>query len=260
MTALLRPTSPAGAGLLRIAIPLLLWSEYGSSLLPFRRLETTHLTLSTWFFVSTAFMLLGLYGRLATAACAAVQLVMVFYFGRNGYDESWGHHHTTLLALVTTLLAAAPNSATLSLDRWFEPRSPSRERPIPLRLIGVQLSTVYFWGAFDKSHQTFLDGTRLTQLFIEGWWGSAYPFPPVMTAVFAVGAVGVVVFEYLLAFGVWVPRLRRPLLLAGALMHLLFYLTLPVGTFSLTCICCYLAYLDQDEVERALWRFASADR
>lgn len=258
-----REASSLPLALLRVLLALILWTRFAVELLPFRRLEPDHLALSLAFFVTTTWMLLGWWGRAGTLACAAVVDAMVFGLGRTSVPD-WGHHHTTVLAYAVTYVALGDNSRSLSIDRWLELRAAEREgrapapqrAPVwPLTLIAMQLSTVYLWSAFDKVTQPgFLAGDRLVQVFLDVWWSSDWRMPGIVTSLSAVTAWTVVALEVALPIGLWFRRTQGPLLLVGAVLHALFYTLLPVGTFSVTMVACYLAYLDPDAVEGAVRR------
>lgn len=250
-------------GLLRVLLVLILWDRFAVEVLPFRRLEPDHLALSLAFFVTTTWMLLGVWGRVGTLACAAVVDWMVFGLGHSSMPD-WGHHHTSVLAYAVTYVAFGDNSRSLSVDRWLELRAAAREgrapapqrAPVwPLTLIALQLSSVYLWSVLDKTTQLgFVNGDRLVQVFLDVWWSSDWRMPSGVTALSAVSAWIVIALEILLPIGLWFRRVQRPLVLFGAVLHASFYTLLPVGTFSVTMIACYLAYFDPDEVEAVVWR------
>lgn len=254
------PTSSLSASLLRLVLPLVCWAEFGESALPFVRPTGTQVMVAVGFFASTTWMLLGWGGRSGTVATGVVLGAMTFGLGAAGYEEDWYHHHTTLLAFVVIGLAFSPVTGHLSVDRWLELRRSGDARPaargpsLGLGLVALTVSTVYFWGAFDKCHPAFLDGTRLTSILLHVWGSSDWWFPSWAAPLAATAAVVTVVLEYALAFGFWIPRVRAPLMALGVAMHAAFYLLLPVGSFSVAMVTCYLAFLEPDDVERAFWR------
>ena len=65
-------------------------------------------------------------------------------------------------------------------------------------------------------------------------------------------AVATVALEYALAVGMLVPATRRWLVLPGIALHGVFHLLLPIGTFSPTVWCLYLAYFDADAVHERI--------
>jgi hypothetical protein len=91
------------------------------------------------------------------------------------------------------------------------------------------------------------------------YFGSDFPRSPLFHAAMVFLAWATVVLEYLLAFGLFVPRLQGPLLLAGFLFHAIIYITLPVATFSVTMWVLYLAFLDPDRVHAILDRSAGRE-
>ncbi len=257
-TLVTREGSALPLGLLRVLLPLILWARFADELLPFRDLDPEHLALSVAFFVSTTWMLLGWQARVGSLLCAVVVDWMVFGLGRTTM-EPWGHHHTTVLAYAVTYVALGANDRALSIDRWLAVRAASAAGTAPgravaptwpLTLLALQISTVYFWSAIDKTTQVpFVTGDRLVQVFLDVWWISDWRFPPFAQPLAALAAWIVIVLEYVLPFGLWSRRVQLPLMACGVVLHALFYWLLPVGTFSVTMIACYLAYLDPDDVE-----------
>lgn len=265
--ALTREGSTRPAGLLRIGLALLLWSRWANELQPFTaveagRVSVAWLALGAAFYVATAWMLSGYRARLGTAAAAVVTWVMVFAVGRSGVVFAWTHHHTTLLALATAILALTPCGGSFSVDRWLAVRASARAGapPPPERgpvwavpLLGVLLTTVYVWGAWDKTNAPFLSGARLEQIWIFQYASSDFAPSPAVHALFVAASIGVTLLEYVLAFGLWSRRLRPVLVPVGLVLHASFYLLLPlVNTFSTTMTLLYLAFYDPDDVHAAV--------
>jgi hypothetical protein len=261
VSAMEREGSTRAVALVRIGLVLLVWARWAKEILPFRDLDLDRVVLSLAFFATTTWMLLGYHGRAATAAAAGVIGAMVFWFGRVQGIEDWTHHHTTLFAYLFAFLALTPNSTSLSVDRWLAVRRaqrlglppPPEQGPLwATPLLGLQLSTLYFWSAWDKSSVGFLSGFRLEQIFVEVWWVSDWWPPAAVRGVFAVMAVSVVLTEYFLAFALWVRRWHWLVIPLGMTLHALFYLLIPVNTFSLTMCLLYLAFLDPGTVHRII--------
>lgn len=262
-----RAIAPEGStralGLLRIVLVLVLWSRWADELLLIRDLSPPRLALSAAFFLTTPWLLVGLWTRAAAVAVAAVVCAMVFGFGRWGGVEPWVHHHTTLLAYAMVGLALTPCGRSFSLDRWRELRAAERQgrAPAPERgamwgatLLGLLVSTLYFWSAYDKSTGAFLSGARLEQIFVDMYVGSDGAPPPSARPLFGLAAVLVVVTEYVLAFGLWVRRLQPVLIPVGLVLHGLFYVMIPVSTFSVSMWALYLVFLDPEAVHRVTER------
>jgi len=254
--------STRSVGLLRLGWALILWARWADELLPYRRMEPEHWVLGVLFFLGTFLMAVGLFSRTATLLSGCVTLYMVFIVGHMGGNEAWTHHHTTFLAVGTVLISLTPCGHSFSLDRWMAIRRAERSGVAwpteygnvwAVRLLALQMSTIYFWGAFDKTRWAVLGGDRMEQPFMYLYFGSDYPgdwfhWLAVLTA------WCVVLLEYCLSFGLWFRRVRAPLMLVGILFHCVMYYALPVTVFSVACIFAYLAFLEPDTVHRSIDR------
>jgi Vitamin K-dependent gamma-carboxylase len=247
------------AALMRLAFAMLAWARWAYPLHLYADLSPQRMAVAVSFFLSTTLMFFGVLSRASTAWAGLTTFFMYYAWGIVPGNESWHHHHHYLLSVSMCLLALAPCGRSYSLDRvWAARRAARTGRPLPdergplwaVRLIGLQLCVLYFWTAFNKSKVAFLSGERLQQIYMHSFAGSDMPawsgFRPLTMAV----AVAVVALEYALAFGLFVPRLRRVLLPLGILFHGVLYVLLPIATFSLTCWAIYLAYLDPEAVHR----------
>ena len=250
--------STRSVGLLRCLWGLILWARWADELLPFRRHEWDHYVLGMLFFVSTSGMVFGFFSRFSCFIAGLVTLTMVFFYGYIGGVESWSHHHTTFLAVVTFVLAFTPSGRSFSLDRILAIRKAElRGLKWPeeygnlwaLRLVGVQLSAIYFWGAVDKCRFAYLGGDRIEQPFMYLYFGSDYPgdWFHVIAVVMAVSTVSL---EFLLTFGLWIRRVMLPLMALGVLFHVGIYYLLPVTVFSVASVAAYLAYLPPEQVHQ----------
>ncbi|HMV66888.1 MAG TPA: HTTM domain-containing protein [Myxococcota bacterium] len=247
--------------LLRVGLVLVCWSEWGAQLQAFRAITAHQLALSMAFFVPTTLMLLGLATRPASIATAAVLQWIYWGEGIGLGKEAWTHHHSWVIVGCTSLLALAPAGRVLSLDAWLAER---RGRPLPdtaptwvLRLIGFQLANVYFWGAWDKTTWAFLSGQRLHHHAIGLFLGSD-PVGAWVAPLMAALAVATVIIEYWLAFALWLPGQRAAAMVVGVLLHWVFYVFMPVGTFSVVMMVAYLAFVPPEALRAARLRASMA--
>ncbi|MFT5684916.1 MAG: hypothetical protein ACI8RZ_005861 [Myxococcota bacterium] len=240
------------AALIRIGLPLLIWSRMGSQWLPYRHHEWHMLLLAASFFLSTTAMLVGWRSRMSTAWTGLTMLAIYYGAGQYGGNEPFTHHHVYLLAFAPCLLACTECGRSWSWDRWRAVQRgdapPERGPTWGLTLITVQLSQIYLWGALSKCNSGYLSGERLEQIFLRLYTGSDYPDFPGFHELMVIAAVGSVVLELSLAVGVFVRRTHRVLLPVGVAFHAVMYVTLPVATFSATMWLLYLAVLDPDRV------------
>ncbi len=255
--------SSRSSALIRIGIALLFWARWGGELLFYMNGSPAGLLLSVNFFAATSLLFVGYQSRAAAVWAGIVGMSMFYYFGHELGREPWTHHHTYLLAASALLLALTPCGRSFSLDRYLAATRAERAgAPLPaergnlwgLRLIVIQLSTLYFFSALDKTDYAFLSGARLEHIFLWYYSGSDYPAVAGFQAMAAVTAIGVVLLEYALAFGLPFARTRRYLVLPGLAFHAVIYVTLPVYTFSATMMLLYLAYFDANAVDRVIRR------
>ena len=261
--ALHTEASTRSSALLRLALVPVIWSRFARELLVFRDLSPSYLALSLSFFVFTTAMFVGVFSRLSTLATGLVLLTIHHYFGLELGREPWTHHHVYALAAGTFLCAATPCGRSYSLDRWRalrraeargEAPPPERGNVWGLRLIALQVCTIYLFAALDKTNLGFLSGDRMEHYLAWYYFGSEVPRSAWFHALMCASAVVTVVLEYALAVGLLFRRSRRWLIIPGLLLHGLFYVLLPVSTYTATMWVLYLAFLDPDAVHRWLER------
>lgn len=244
--------STRSSALIRIGLVFLAWSRWASELVLFKSLNNQSLAISIIFFVASTLMLVGYKTRFSTLATGAILTILYTFYGI--------HHHTYLLAFLTFLSALTPAGKSYSVDRWLEVKQNTLNHlPNPLehgnlfglRLMQIQLCVLYFWAAYDKSSSIWVSGVRMEQYFV--WFYSAPSFPEwaYFSLLMSVLAWTVLILEYALAFGLFIPRFWALLIPLGIALHIAFYVFLPVSTFSLTCILMYLAILNADDIHKA---------
>ena len=245
--------STRSVGLIRIGLVLLIWSRWAGELTLCRDIRLSVILLNSAFFLLTGLMCVGLWTRASSMGTAIIISVMFVM------RESWHHHHTFLLIISTLFIALTPCGRSYSLDRWLALRRARKSELSPppeignlwgLRLIAIQLSMVYFWTAYEKLYWGFLSGARMELLVYNYYAGYDYASIPGFSALCFIAAITTVILEFSLAFGLYIPKFRKYLMLAGIVLHILFYVLLPIRTFTLTVILLYLAYIPAASVHR----------
>jgi len=249
--------SSRSSAIIRIGLVILIWTRWANELILTRDISKAYPLLSISFFFASSLMLLGYETKISTASTSLVLLSMYYYFGHFLNIEPWTHHHAYLLAFATFLSTFTPSGKSYSLDRWLAIREAEKKNlPIPreegnlwgLRLIAAQLSIIYFWTAFNKLITEFVNGARLEQIFMWFYFGSDYPsiigFHEIMVAL----SIVTIITEFSLGFGMLFRRTRKILVIPGLLLHAIFYVLLPVRTYSATMWLLYLAYFDADKI------------
>ncbi len=248
--------------LLGIGLALIIWTRWGMQMGYFWRPHPEIWLMDTVFFIASTAMLLGFWSRVSTAVTAATLFVGWLYFvPEHGMKDEFEHHHTRILMSVTAILALTPCGHSWSLDRWLAVRNarashrelPSTHGPLwAVDLIAIQVSTTYLWSAWDKSQWAFLSGERIENMLVK-WYFFDYPYwLPGFHEVCMLGAWVVLIIEYVWPFALFVPRWQGFTFPVGFLLHGMFFVVLPVSTFTCTMMLLYLAYLKPEVVRNVL--------
>ena len=261
--ALEQERSTRVAALLRIGLALLVFTRFGESMMLGPTTGPAQACVLLAFWAGTLALLIGYRSQLAALVTTAALIgagPVVNAFG-------WSHHHVYLLISATALLAFTPCGRSYSWDRWRAlaradaggpAAPPERGRLGAQTLMAVQLSAVYFWGAFDKCSAGWLSGEKLESQLLFYVFDSDPPDIPGWRAFVLVMAVATMLLELALAVGLWIPRARRWLIPAGIALHVMIYIALPVTVFSALSCVLYLAYLDPDALHQAIDRMSRA--
>ena len=245
--------STRSVGLIRIGLVLLIWSRWGGELILCRDIRLSAILFSSAFFIVTGLMCVGLWTRVSTMGTFILLSI------RFATHQPSQHHHVFLLILSTLFITLTPCGCSYSLDRWLAlrralksglPPPPETGNLWGLRLIAIQLSTIYFWTACAKLYWGFLSGAGLELLVYNYFAGYDYASIPGFSALCFIAAITTVILEFSLAFGLYITKLRKYLIPAGMILHILFYILLPIRTFTLTMILLYLAFIPAASVHR----------
>ncbi len=241
--------STRAIALFRILLAMLVLQRYGPELSLYALETPWTFMLSTLFFVFTPLMLVGWMTRIAVPA-VALMLGLLYYSQPLGAGVWMGmSHHQYVLFILTFLTAFAPSAGSFSVDRYLgvvrarrsglaEPEE--RGTVWAQKLIVLQLCAIYFWTAIDKTHWEFVNGDRLERIF--EWAYAASPLHEVLTPkpLLAFGSTMVLLVEYMLPVAIlarWRLQLFVPV---GLALHAMFYVMLPVNTYSASMMIVYL--------------------
>lgn len=251
--------STRAAAIMRMGFVLVIWRKFGGTMvLTTGAKDLSLLPFMLPFWTITLMAFIGLYSRISVLGSGLFCLGMYFWFGvYHGITEPWIHHHTYLASMLLTLLGFTDCGRSLSIDRWLAvKRARQEKRPLPteegalwgLRLISVQIAAVYWFGAWDKTFPRY--GERLEHMFMNYYWSSDYPTLAGFSTLLAIVAVITIVLEYWLPFGLFSSRQRPAAIIAGTILHTLFFLLLRVSTFSATMVLSYLAFVRPETIHR----------
>ena len=168
-------------GLVRIALGLLAWAEHAREMRLFETLAPFDAAVGLTFFACSTAVVVGWHSRLACLGLGTTLLFCWQWYGEIGGDDGFRRHHTYTLAASITLLSLTPCGRSFSVDRWRAlrrdgPAAPPEHGPLwATYLHRLQLSLIYFWGAYDKTFVTFPE--RMEHYLLYLYWGSDHPGP-----------------------------------------------------------------------------------
>jgi hypothetical protein len=159
-----------------------------------------------------------------------------------------------LLRELAFFVALMPAGEVWSLDARRRPSS--FRAPWALRLLQVQISVLYLFSVVAKlGGMSWQNGTAVGKAVqLEDL--QRFVVPQSLATSVTVSALltyGTLVVEAFLVFGMWLPRTRWWAMGAGIAIHLGIEATLLIGWFSLTIICCYLAFVPAPVLRMAVW-------
>ena len=197
------------------------------------------------FLTSSPMVLFGYKTRPASIVMAISLLLAFFMLGDSDFQMlRFRHHHTQLMMTCATALACAPAGRSFSVDRYLAiKKAQANGTPVPAewgrltgqRMICFVITSLYFGGAVDKMRVAYLSGHELERTLLS-YFSDADRWPMFPGFWWAMG-IGSVVWELVLAFGLWVPRLQKPLIIGSVAFHILLAFTMNVGSFgAMTCL------------------------
>lgn len=209
------------------------------------------------------FSLLTLCIGFCTRASALITFVLFTYFTCLDCCSTMTKY-TVICSHLFLILSLSQCGAIWSVDAWLanrrrslDPTRPAFEYPRfaawPRRLIQIHIAVVYFGAAMTKIHTpTFFSGDQLqywmlTHLNYKHPIGEFLSLYPILLVVF--GYI-VVVWEIVFLFCAWKGSLRHIILPIGILFHFMTTLTLGLLMFPTVCYSTYLAFMDEDDVQR----------
>jgi hypothetical protein len=204
--------------------------------------------------LSAACLALGLWTR---TSALVVFVVLALLHHRNPLIWNGGDWLQRVLAL---LLVLSPAGEALSLDRVLArgrtPGPPPWRPPWPQRLIQVQVAVMYLTGGLWKLTGTrWLDGTAVyySARLVEF---QRFPVPVLFEYQWTLELLtwGTIGLELALGTLIWIPRLRYPLLVAGAVFHLGLEYAMNIPTFQLTALAGLTAFVEPRDAARWLAR------
>jgi hypothetical protein len=210
--------------------------------------------------VSSVALIVGYHTRLAAAL---VFVAMLSFDRRNPFVTNAGDG---LVRTMAFYLMLAPAGAALSVDRWRHARDRFWEFPLrapwALRLMQVQLCFIYVTGLWIKVQgTTWNNGTAVSYAMRLGDVSRFSPPSFITHSLFLSNLMtfGTLVVELSIPILVWIPRMRKWVLLVGVLLHVGIGITIRVGFFSIAMLTLYLSFLDPSWAEakilslRAAW-------
>ena len=188
--------------------------------------------------------------------------------------------YTVIAAHILFLLCFSQCGAVWSIDNWLR-RSRLRRQGVPpqladqpirssaatRRVLQLFIAAVYIGAATTKLRiPAYFTGEQLltwmiTEYNTPNFLGSRFAMHPSLLVVFGYVALA---WETTFIFLAWRGVGRFVMISLGVLFHMMTWLTLGLWVFPLVCYSAYLAYLNENDIERlratlARWRSAAAD-
>lgn len=213
------------------------------------------------------FSLLSLCVGWCTRASAIISLVIFTYICMLDCVSTMTKY-TVISSHIFFILALSECGSIWSVDAWLasrkrnlDPTKPKYEMPRspawPRRLLQLHIGFVYFGAAMTKIHTpSFFTGDQLqfwmlTHLNYQHPIGEFFSMYPIMLVV---GCYVTAVWEIIFIFCAWKSSWRFIILPLGILFHFMTALTLGLMMFPTVCYCTYLAFMDEDDVQKsAAW-------
>ena len=206
-------------------------------------------SLAVTLLVASVGMIFGCLPRLSTSVAWVIQLSFAL---RNPYLFNGGDRVTGLLCF---FLIFAP------IDRYwvaYVPRFRLRQianiaaTTLALRLIQLQIAWVYFNTGLHKLMSVPWQDGYAMRLVMRHAQFARWP-ADIDSVILKLATWGTIAFEVLFPL-ILIPRLRRPVLIAGLLFHLGIEVTMLIPSFSIAMLVGYAAFVPDDLARRwLLW-------
>lgn len=239
------PHVPLLMGNAGIAFPLFL-DQY-----PFLQTPSVSVVWVLYGLLLFTFFLIALGAWMRSAVCAA--LLLLTYIWLTSMHPHWlTMEHLTMVLLV--LLGVSGADRTLSLRMWWQHGSPFAWEEVsicPQRCIALQITATYLGVGWQKSWLPDWQSGNILAYSLMSVWGTAPAFT-IARANFPLWVYDLVVLqvkyvEFLLPFGLWIPRVRWFFMGWGLLFHGLIAILLNIWWF-LILVPSYILFFEPEEV------------
>lgn len=198
---------------------------------------------------------LGVWFRSATG----VAILLLVYIWVTSMHPHWlTMEHLTMVFLV--LLGVSGADRTLSLHVWWKRGSLFAWEPVSIlhqRCIVLQITAIYLGVGWQKAWLPDWQGGEILAYSLMGVWGTAPAFTLAQVNlpywVYDLIVLQVKYVEFMLPFGLWIPRVRWFFMAWGLLFHGLIALLLNIWWF-LVLVPSYIFFFEPEEVSALLRR------
>lgn len=160
-----------------------------------------------------------------------------------------------LMRIMTIYLVFSPCGHSISVDSFLsrylhQYRMPKDWALWSMRLIQIQLSAVYVWTVSHKlKGEDWIDGSSVYYATrLESLKNFTIPFILDSILCLKLATWGTLLIEFALGTFIWIPRLRRPMIIIGLIFHLMIEITMSIPFFEMYMMIYLLSFLKPEEV------------
>jgi hypothetical protein len=210
-------------------------------------------TMAVLLFSLKLFVLLAVLIGWQTRLSLVAAFVLVGWLGLLDYIGSFKKYSVIALHLLF-LLSLTNSGGVWSIDRWRNCRrdfAPSQSPLWPRRLMQILLCSIYLGAVITKvRRRDFATGDLLMFSLLDERWGGGWLGQWLSTQphLLVLASMTTILFEIAFPLLIWIPPLRRPMILCGILFHVSMAVSMSLAIFTPIMLVLLLAFVDESDL------------